>query len=98
SLGRRTTDIHVPSIGLVVAGDVVYNGVYSYLFESADSGREKWLSALDIVERLAPRHLVADTSGRSGGDRGNSAVHPRSRPAPQGEGKPHQVFRGYVFS
>ncbi|MEU3620249.1 MBL fold metallo-hydrolase [Streptomyces sp. NPDC006872] len=54
-----TTVLHVPSIGLVVAGDVVYNGVHAYLSESADGGREKWLQALDIVERLAPRHIVS---------------------------------------
>jgi glyoxylase-like metal-dependent hydrolase (beta-lactamase superfamily II) len=59
-----TTVLHVPSIGLVVAGDVVYNGVHSYLSESADGGREKWLSALDIVERLAPRYVVCGTRTR----------------------------------
>ncbi|MEV4449390.1 MBL fold metallo-hydrolase [Streptomyces mirabilis] len=53
-----TTVLHVPSIGLVVAGDVVYNGVHAYLSESADGGRAKWLQALDAVERLAPRHVV----------------------------------------
>ncbi|WP_229871262.1 MBL fold metallo-hydrolase [Streptomyces phaeofaciens] len=53
-----TTVLHVPSIGLVVAGDVVYNGVHVYLSESADGGRAEWLQALDAVERLAPRHVV----------------------------------------
>jgi glyoxylase-like metal-dependent hydrolase (beta-lactamase superfamily II) len=53
-----TTVLHVPSIGLIVVGDVVYNGVHSFLNESADGGREKWLDALDTVERLAPRHVV----------------------------------------
>ena len=32
--------------------------MHSYLSESADGGREKWLDALDIVERLTPRHVV----------------------------------------
>ncbi|WP_330252962.1 MBL fold metallo-hydrolase [Nocardia sp. NBC_00565] len=54
-----TTVLHVPSIGLVVAGDVVYNGVHAYLSESADGGREKWLHALDAVARLTPRHVVS---------------------------------------
>ncbi|MEU9413479.1 MBL fold metallo-hydrolase [Streptomyces sp. NPDC048281] len=54
-----TTVLHVPSIGLVVAGDVVYNGVHAYLSESADGGRANWLEALDAVERLAPRHVVS---------------------------------------
>ncbi|MEV0912121.1 MBL fold metallo-hydrolase [Streptomyces hokutonensis] len=53
-----TTVLHVPSIGLVVAGDVVYNGVHVCLSESVDGGRAQWLQALDAVERLAPRHIV----------------------------------------
>src|SRR6201991_3884460 len=35
-----TTVLHVPSIGLVVAGDVACNGVHQYLLESAHGGGE----------------------------------------------------------
>jgi glyoxylase-like metal-dependent hydrolase (beta-lactamase superfamily II) len=34
----NTTVLHVPSIGLVVAADAVYNGVHQYLAESANGG------------------------------------------------------------
>ena len=54
-----TTVLHVPSIGLVVAGDVVYNGVHQYLLESADGGVDSWLAALDKVAALEPRAVVA---------------------------------------
>ena len=54
-----TTVLHVPSIGLVVAGDVVYNGVHQYLLESAHGGLEAWLTALDKVAALQPRAVVA---------------------------------------
>ena len=54
-----TTVLHVPSIGLVVAGDVAYNGVHLYLLESADGGIEAWLEALDMVAALQPRAVVA---------------------------------------
>src|SRR5258707_2182560 len=54
-----TTVLHVPSIGLVVAGDVAYNGVHQYLLESADGGIESWLTALDQVAALQPRAVVA---------------------------------------
>jgi glyoxylase-like metal-dependent hydrolase (beta-lactamase superfamily II) len=47
-----TTVLHVPSIGLVVAGDVAYNGVHQYLLESRGGGIQAWLAALDIVEAL----------------------------------------------
>jgi hypothetical protein len=44
---------------LVVAGDVVYNGVHQYLLESADGGVDSWLVALDKVAALQPSAVVA---------------------------------------
>ena len=54
-----TTVLHVPDLDLVVAGDVIYNGVHQYLAESAGGGIQKWLAAVDIVESLKPRRVVA---------------------------------------
>jgi glyoxylase-like metal-dependent hydrolase (beta-lactamase superfamily II) len=62
-VGHTDTDaasvLHVPDLDLVVAGDAVYNGVHQYLAESADGGRDKWRSAIDIVKTLDPRWIVA---------------------------------------
>ena len=63
-LGHTDTDattlLHVPEIGLVVAGDVVYNGVHLYLTESGGlPGIDAWLAALDIVDSLHPSAVVA---------------------------------------
>jgi hypothetical protein len=49
----------VPSIGLVVAGDVVYNGVHQYLLEAAHGGIKTWLQALNTVAALHPQAVVA---------------------------------------
>jgi glyoxylase-like metal-dependent hydrolase (beta-lactamase superfamily II) len=54
-----TTVLHVPSIRLVVAGDVVYNGVHQYLREAAGDGITRWLRALDQVEALKPAQVVS---------------------------------------
>jgi glyoxylase-like metal-dependent hydrolase (beta-lactamase superfamily II) len=54
-----TTVLHVPALGLVVAGDVAYNGVHQYLLESAGGGIEAWLNAIDKVAELKPRAVVA---------------------------------------
>ena len=54
-----TTALHVPSIGLVVAGDAAYNDVHLYLAESDATGRRSWLTALDTIEELSPRAVVA---------------------------------------
>lgn len=54
-----TTCLHVPSIGLVVAGDAAYNDVHLYLAESSDEKRQEWIAALDKIESLNPRAVVA---------------------------------------
>ncbi|WP_432043611.1 MBL fold metallo-hydrolase [Streptomyces cadmiisoli] len=59
-----TTVLHVPSSGLIIAGDVAYNGVHQYLLESADGGIDSWLAALDTVAALHPRAVVAGHKNR----------------------------------
>jgi glyoxylase-like metal-dependent hydrolase (beta-lactamase superfamily II) len=55
-----TTVLHVPDLDLVVAGDVIYNGVHMYLGQSVTvGGFGPWRDAIDTVEALAPRHIVA---------------------------------------
>lgn len=62
-LGHTDTDfstcLHVPSIGLVVAGDAAYNDVHLYLAESNPEKRKEWIVALDKIESLKPRVVVA---------------------------------------
>ena len=55
----QTTALHVPSIDLVVAGDVVYNDVHLYLAESDHDKRMEWIRALDTIDALHPRAVVA---------------------------------------
>jgi glyoxylase-like metal-dependent hydrolase (beta-lactamase superfamily II) len=55
----HTTCLYVPSIGLVVAGDAAYNDVHLYFVESPAEQRQEWLAALDTIESLNPRAVVA---------------------------------------
>ncbi|MCM6776377.1 MBL fold metallo-hydrolase [Nocardia sp. CDC159] len=54
-----STALYVPSMGLVVAGDVAYNGVHQYLAEGGNGGLEAWLLAIDTIAALEPRIVVA---------------------------------------
>jgi glyoxylase-like metal-dependent hydrolase (beta-lactamase superfamily II) len=55
-----TTVLHVPDLELVVAGDVIYNGVHMYLAQTVIvGGFGPWRAAIDKVEALRPRHIVA---------------------------------------
>jgi len=59
-----TTVLHVPDLELVVAGDAIYNGVHMYLGQSAVGGFGPWREAIDKVEALEPRHIVAGHQNR----------------------------------
>ncbi len=55
----QTSVLHVPSIALVAAGDVAYNGVHQYIAEGGGGGLQAWLEALDRVAGLHPRAVIA---------------------------------------
>ena len=63
-----TTCLHVPSIGLVVAGDAAYNDVHLYLAESNPELRREWIAALDTIESLRPRAVIAGHKRRERDD------------------------------
>ena len=52
--------LHVPALGLVVAGDVAYNNVHQYLADGGfNGGIDAWLRAIDKVRALQPAAVVA---------------------------------------
>ncbi len=55
----KTTCLHVPAFGLVIAGDAAYNDVHLYLAESSQEGRRDWIAALDTIESLHPQAVIA---------------------------------------
>ena len=63
ALGFTDTDqssvLHVPELELVVSGDVAYNGVHMWMAGSTPETRANWLRALNIVESLGAKTLIA---------------------------------------
>jgi glyoxylase-like metal-dependent hydrolase (beta-lactamase superfamily II) len=60
-----STVLHVPALELVVAGDVIYNGVHMYIAQSAFvGGFGPWRAAIDKVAALLPRHIVCGHQNR----------------------------------
>src|ERR1700738_4627903 len=55
----HSTCLHVPSIGLIVGGDVVYNGIHPFLGETDTQSRTEWISTLDKLEALKPKAVIA---------------------------------------
>ncbi len=65
----------VPSIGLVVSGDCVYNDTHLYLAGCDERARFEWLRALDRIESLQPKAVVT----------GHGVLDPDSAPRHIGE-------------
>ena len=63
-----TTCLYVPSIDLIAAGDAVYNDVFLQLRESSPQTRQEWISALDKIDSLRPRAVVAGHKRPGNGD------------------------------
>lgn len=55
----QSTCLHVPSVGLLVGGDAVYNGIHPYLAETNTESRLDWIATLDRLEALNPRAVIA---------------------------------------
>ena len=55
----HSTCLHVPSIGLIAAGDAVYNGIHPFLGETDTQSRLEWISTLDKLEALNPMAVIA---------------------------------------
>jgi glyoxylase-like metal-dependent hydrolase (beta-lactamase superfamily II) len=54
-----TTSLYIPSIGLVIAGDVVYNQCHMYVGDTTPESRKNWVAALDRLAALNPSIVVA---------------------------------------
>ena len=55
----NSTCLHVPSIDLLVGGDVVYNETHVYLAETDTESRLEWMATLERLEMLKPKAVVA---------------------------------------
>jgi glyoxylase-like metal-dependent hydrolase (beta-lactamase superfamily II) len=66
----HSTGLSVPSVGLAISGDCVYNDTHLYLAECDVEACNEWLRALDKIESLHPKSVVA----------GHGVLNPDSSP------------------
>jgi glyoxylase-like metal-dependent hydrolase (beta-lactamase superfamily II) len=51
--------LHIPELDVVIAGDVVYNGIHPWMYQSDHAQRMSWIDTLNQVEELAPTTIIA---------------------------------------
>ena len=54
-----STMIHIPELAAALAGDVVYNGIHPWMYQSTHESRMAWIDTLNQVEELAPSTIIA---------------------------------------
>jgi glyoxylase-like metal-dependent hydrolase (beta-lactamase superfamily II) len=54
-----TSVLWCPSLRLLVAGDVVYNGTHMFLADTTAASRREWIATLAKLKELSPEHVVA---------------------------------------
>jgi glyoxylase-like metal-dependent hydrolase (beta-lactamase superfamily II) len=56
--GVLATIVHVPDLQAVCSGDIVYNNIHMWLWNSTPASRRAWLGSLDAVAALKPSTIV----------------------------------------
>jgi glyoxylase-like metal-dependent hydrolase (beta-lactamase superfamily II) len=54
-----STAVHVPDLDTLVAGDVIYNGIHPWMYQSDHALRMAWIETVNTVERLGVRTVIA---------------------------------------
>jgi glyoxylase-like metal-dependent hydrolase (beta-lactamase superfamily II) len=56
--GALATIVHVPDMQAICSGDIAYNNIHMWLWNSTPDSREAWLESLDAVAALKPSTII----------------------------------------
>jgi glyoxylase-like metal-dependent hydrolase (beta-lactamase superfamily II) len=56
--GALATIVHVPDIQTICSGDIAYNNIHMWLWNSTPDSRQAWLASLDGVAALNPSRII----------------------------------------
>ena len=58
-MGYESTVVHIPSIGAIVAGDLIFNGLHMFTAHGTEEHWKAWIESLDYLLSLKPKIVVA---------------------------------------
>jgi glyoxylase-like metal-dependent hydrolase (beta-lactamase superfamily II) len=56
--GALATIVHVPDLQAICSGDIAYNNIHMWLWNSTPDSRQAWLASLDAVAALRPSTII----------------------------------------
>ena len=57
--GVLATVVHVPDVNTICSGDIVYNDVHMWLWNSTPESRAEWLHSIDAIAAMEPATIIA---------------------------------------
>jgi glyoxylase-like metal-dependent hydrolase (beta-lactamase superfamily II) len=51
--------VHIPDLDTLIAGDVIYNGIHVWMYQSDHEHRTAWIETINEVEKLHPATIIA---------------------------------------
>jgi len=56
--GALATIVQVPDLRVICSGDIAYNNIHMWLWNSTSDSRQAWLASLDAVAALKPSTII----------------------------------------
>jgi glyoxylase-like metal-dependent hydrolase (beta-lactamase superfamily II) len=54
-----STAVHVPDLHTLLPGDVIYNGIHLWMYQSDHAQRMDWIETVNEVEKLGVKTIIA---------------------------------------
>jgi glyoxylase-like metal-dependent hydrolase (beta-lactamase superfamily II) len=54
-----STAVHVPELDTLLPGDVIYNGIHLWMYQSDHGQRMDWIETVNEVEKLGVKTIIA---------------------------------------
>jgi len=101
--GALATVVHVPDLRTICSGDIVYNNIHMWLWNSTPDSRKTWLASLDAVAALHPSTIITGHKDPDAPDDDATRVLDQSRryledfeQALATSGTPRELFEGML--
>lgn len=77
--GALATIVHIPDLHTICSGDIVYNNIHMWLWNSTPDSRKTWLASLDAVAALKPTTIITGHKDPDASDDNATRVLDQSR-------------------
>jgi len=77
--GALATIVDVPDMQTICSGDIVYNNIHMWLWNSTAASREAWLASLDALAALKPSTIITGHKDPAAPDDNATRVLDQSR-------------------